>query len=511
MKESRFHLAVSHSVYSFIGTASNFAISLLFAGFTIRYLGNDRAGYFITLSAILSISQLTGGLGIGNPALRRMSELYAKGDMYLGGRIAGSILLVNLTIGSFACVGCLAFFQQIYVWSKLPDAYHSEALWCTVFTAVCFVVDQAGNSLRLVYPACQRQDIKNLSISCVGFLGGICRILCLKWFPNMAAVSIVNLGVSMGWIILDFNLTRRLLGRWILPAWEWGEIRPMFRFSVWENIQALGIYATTTADRFILTTFLGSGVLPYYAIAQRFFQQIHGALSQQFSFMFPLLAASGGDVFGDVAKIQDRARWFLAALGALLYAGLFQVGPHFLCLLISPEFAAHARWPVYLVCVQGLFFSFAIANFFFLYAVGDGSRNALFNVGNGLGICVIAWILIPRFGYLGASLAQLLVVVSVVLYSLSSRRLLRISVSLWDYLSAYCSPLCLFAVSGTASVLLRNWADGSLVRLLISSVITVATGVTALLLTEQIIFRDRKRLATLYAAVSILSRRFRAP
>ena len=181
--ESRFNLAVSHSVYSFLGTACTFAISFLFAGFTIRYLGNERAGYFITLSALLSLSQISGGLGIGNPALRRMSELYAKDGLETGRHVAGSVLLVNVTIGVLAAGSCLALFSEIFVWSRLSEAYRSEAMWATVFTAICFVVDQAGSSYRLVYPACQRQDMKNVSMSVVGFAGGILRILCLNGFP----------------------------------------------------------------------------------------------------------------------------------------------------------------------------------------------------------------------------------------------------------------------------------------------------------------------------------------
>ena len=207
----------------------------------------------------------------------------------------------------------------------------------------------------------------------------------------MAVVSVATLGVSLCWLGLDVTLTKRLLGGWVVPTWAWREIRPMFHFSMWENAQAIGIYATTTADKLILTSFLGSGGLPFYAIAQRLFGQIHSAMAQQFSFMFPLLAADARDVFEVVGRIEDRARWFLAAIGALLYAGLFQVGVEILGLVVSPGFAERARWPVYLVCVQGMFFAFGIANFFLLYAVGDGSRNALFNVAERAWCLLLTW------------------------------------------------------------------------------------------------------------------------
>ncbi len=509
MRDSRIKLAVSHSVYSFIGTACTFAISVLFAGFTIRYLGNERAGYFITLSALLSLSQISGGLGIGNPALRRMSELYARGDLEVGRDVAGSVLLVNVTIGALAGGCCLALFPRIFVWSRLSDGYRNEALWATILTGVCFVVDQAGSSYRLVYPACQRQDMKNLSMSLVGFVGGILRILCLKWFPNMAAVSMATLSVSLCWLMLDVNLTKRLLRGLVGPTWAWREIKPMFHFSMWENVQAVGIYGTTTADKLILTSFLGSAALPYYGIAQRFFSQIHSAVAQQFSFMFPLLAAEGGDVFDVVARIEDRARWFLAAIGALLYAGLFQVGPQVLGFVVSPGFAEQARWPVYLVCVQGLFFAFGIATFFLLYAVGDGSRNAVFNVANGVGICVLTWVLVPRYGYVGASIAQLLIVGSVALYVIESRRVLRIQTPVRGYLSAYLSPLCLFLVSVSVSVLLRSWADRSRGAFVLATMLSVLAGVACLVVVEQAFFQRRRRLSGIYDAAYVVATRFR--
>lgn len=509
MKASRLSLTVSHSAYSLIGTLSVFAVSLLFAGFTIRYLGQERAGYFITLGAVLSLSQISGGLGISNPALRRMSELHARGELDLSRQIAGSVLCVNVTLGSLAGVCTVALFPRIFDWSRLPGGYRREAMWGTLFVAACFVVDQAGISYRLVYPACQRQDIRALSMSCVGIVGGILRILCLKWFPNMAAAGLATLAASVFWLMLDINLTRRLLGGWVVPAWVGREIRPMFQFALWENVQAVGIYATTTADKVIVTAFLGSGALPAYAIAQRFFSQIHSALAQQFSFMFPLLAGAGDEVFDVIARIQDRARWFLAAAGALFYAGLFQVGPTALRLLVGPEFAESARWPVYLVSVQGVFFALAIANFYLLYAAGNGAHNALFNVGNGLGICLLAVLLIPRYGYLGASIAQLFVLLSATLYVLSSRRALKLQVSVVDYLTAYCSPLCLFVISGGASLLLRKWTEGSLGACLVATIISVCAGLAGLIGIEQVFFRERRRLATVYDAVGILVARCR--
>lgn len=502
-----FKQSVKQAAYSGLGTISAFAVNFLFAGLMVRFLGNDRAGYFIAFSSLLAIAQIAGGFGLTNPATKRIAELYAVGDTQTCRRLAGSVLLVNLGIGLVGALVCIVLLDSLISWSKLPVAYHQEAATATVLLALSFVVDQMGGSYRFLYAACQRQDMRNLSSTAIGFGGGVLRIVWLSLLPNMVAAGAGNLVVSVIWLGLDVYLVRRLLGGWILPNWCQAEVRPLVGFSLWELFNGFGIFVGNALDRLVLTTFLGSGSLPYYAIAQRFFQQIHTAIAQQFSFVFPLLAASGGSVYEVSGRVQDRARWFVVALGALLYGGLFLVGPAVLTLVIGADFAEKSRWPVYLVCAQGLGASAAIANYLLHYSIGDGAANAIYNVGNGLVSCTLAALLIPRIGYVGASIAQLAVVVGAFVFLVRSKKLLRLEGSWSSYWSTYVSPIAAFAVMIAMGSAVRMLAGSGVVAIIVSAVIALISGLGTIWSLEAGIFGRYRRLDMIVQACTIALQR----
>lgn len=501
--------AVSHSAYSAVGTFSVFVVNFLFAGLTIRFLGNEQAGFFIVLSSLFALSQAAGGLGLTIPATKRTAELYAVGDYAAVRRVAGMVLLVNSAIGAVVVLACAAFFSQIFAWSRLPPMLRADAFLATLLMAGAFLADQAGGALRMLYASCQRQDLRNYTLSAVGLGGGLLKIAWLAWYPTMPAAAGAAFAVSVGWFLLDFWLVRRLLGAAVSPAWCMGEIRPMVRFSAWELFSAVGVSLGTTVDRFVLTTYLGAGSLPYYAIAQRFFQLIHTALAQQFSFVFPLLAASKESVQRSIDAIEDRLRWFMATLGALLYAGVFIVGPAIVARLIGQEFADEARWPIYLATVQGLAVSFAIANYLLHYSVGNAAANALYNFGTNVVVVILGLILIPRFDYIGASLAQLAVLPGVIIFLFRSKRILHVNRPWAVYVSAYLSPILLFLIATSVGRWLELQLGSSLWAAGLAWVVGCAAGVGALVACEVMGFPSRQRLKLLQSIWRVVQTRLR--
>ena len=139
-----FHQAVGHSAYSALGTVSVFIVNFLFAGLTIRYLGNDQAGFFIVLSSIFALSQVAGGLGLTTPATKRATELFATGEVATVRRLIGSVLLINSLIGVSVVVGCLVFFPTIFGWSRLAESIRSDAFAATLLMAGSFFADPAA-------------------------------------------------------------------------------------------------------------------------------------------------------------------------------------------------------------------------------------------------------------------------------------------------------------------------------------------------------------------------------
>jgi len=81
--------ATRNSLCNGIGTVSNLILGVLFAGFTIRYLGEARAGFFMALTALIGLNAALGDFGLSTPAIRRVAVLNAKGDLPTARRVVG--------------------------------------------------------------------------------------------------------------------------------------------------------------------------------------------------------------------------------------------------------------------------------------------------------------------------------------------------------------------------------------------------------------------------------------
>ena len=164
----------------------------------------------------------------------------------------------------------------------------------------------------------------------------------------------------------------------------------MSGFGSWAYVGSLSSILFGGLDKLILTNFLGSSSLPYYVIGQRVVSQVHAFLNGQCQFLFPMLAAYGEKTAEIVKNVEDRLRWFIAFLGAIIYGGFAAFAWLLLSKLVGIQFAEMALLPFLLACLQGFFHAQAIVPYQLSWAEGRGAPNALYTLMTGiLGHCLI--------------------------------------------------------------------------------------------------------------------------
>ena len=261
--ESLLRSAVRNSTSAGLGSIATFIIGFVFAGLTIRYLGEARGGYLMSLQALVGVNSIIVGFGLGTPLVRRVAVFLADHNLPGIRRAVGTVITVNLILGIFFAALLPIFFSQIFTWSQLPVEYRDDAFWATILTAASFALMQAGASWQLLYPATQRYDIANVLSTLTGLVTGGVGILVLRLIPSMRAIAGAGLLVVILRLTVDAVVQRRLLGQVFLPAWEWAELKAMSGFGVWTYLGSIGGFLFSNADRLLLTTFLGSASLPY--------------------------------------------------------------------------------------------------------------------------------------------------------------------------------------------------------------------------------------------------------
>jgi O-antigen/teichoic acid export membrane protein len=273
----------------------------------------------------------------------------------------------------------------------------------------------------------------------------------------MASLALVNVVVSFVWLAADALLTRRLLGGWVLPVWHKEELRPLARFGLWawsgDTVSAIA----NNLGSMVINYYLGSAPLPYIALPQRIAVQVHVFFANCSYFLFPTLAAQGEKSGGDIARVEDRMRWFVAAGGWPVYVALILAGSTLLTLMAGADFARHAYLPLVMFCVvyavnaQNIVYTFSTAAVGRIHAsvVAESSASVLTVMSN--------LILIPWLGYMGVCWAALWKIPAVLLQSIWSRRLLGLSRSLraeWaPYLSPAAGAAAWFGVAGLSRLL----------------------------------------------------------
>ena len=277
----------------------------------------------------------------------------------------------------------------------------------------------------------------------------------------------------------------------------------MLSFGGWSYLGTLGGFLFTNADRLILTTFLGSTVLPYYVMPQRLFLQLHTSLSGQLQFLFPMFSALGEAASAEIERLEDRLRWFIALISAAAYIGLGLIGPLILARLVNAEFASRATLPLLLVCVQGFLTAQNIYPYYGSWALGIGAPNAVAQIANGVLVVFTMIVLIPQVGYIGASIAQLWIGVTVVWHTLWVRSLTMPDSPRWRWLRVYFSPgiMTLIWIS-IASASMRFVAYGS-VAYFVWVAIGGMLGLGSVWLVENVLFAQEQRWSTLMRAIQI--------
>jgi O-antigen/teichoic acid export membrane protein len=301
---------------------------------TLRYLGNERFGLWMTISSVLAMAAFAD-FGVGNGVLNTVSNAYGRDDVQgirkavsSGFAVLGTIAVVLLLL-FFSTYGFFSWANFFRVSSLQARAEAGPAL--AVF-AVCFALNIAMDVVQRVQLGLQqgyRYGLWQLTGSCAGFIGVICAMWLHMGLP-MLIVAIAGAPViATALNVLHFfgyvrpDLRPNIEHVSINTIVQIGKLGGLF------FVLQLVVALSFSADNLIIARVLGAINVPEYSVPQRLF-----AVVAMMSGMFvaPLWPAYGEAVSrGDVAWV--RRTLARSVLLVLAISSVFAV----LLLLFSPE------------------------------------------------------------------------------------------------------------------------------------------------------------------------------
>ncbi len=185
-------------------------------------------------------------------------------------------------------------------------------------------------------------------------------------------------------------------GRCCLPARSMLAIKRVFRFGVWQWLQALGSVMFTSLDQLLVGGLLGSRALMRYSVCLQLAQYVHTIPSAAMQVIFPRVSSLGGGL-GDRSRRSMLRQATVVAVGLAAFLGLaLAVFSHpLLAHWIGPTFAAENSWLLVLLVLVHIVLAFNVGAYFILLGRGESKRSAKIVLSASVAQSLIAVVLAP--------------------------------------------------------------------------------------------------------------------
>jgi len=394
-----------------LGFGSGAAVAL--AGFignaiTARLLGPDQLGIFAYVVFCVTIASIVASLGIGVVQQRFIPNLRAEGKDDEADGLTGALTRLSMLA---AVVGGIALFAFLYWPGRDATTMPSQTTQMVVFVLalVWFLFWRAAEVYQFYLRGEQRfgelarisavSALLKLAVIAVGawlfgIPGALAGFIAGNLLPAVRIARLLRMRPFIGHVLRG-EVVRFALASWatgVLGALVFGRTEILF-LEHYTGLGAVGFFtaAVTVAEMAVqLPPLLLSALLP------RFSEQ-HGLGAQD-----------------DMQRLYRTMTALIAMLIVPLCLGLAAIAPVLVPLLFGSEF--HDSIPVASVLlIAAAISSLGVTTFYLLQSVG---KTGFLLLSNGLGLVgtiVLGFILVPRFGLIGAAWSRGAVQVSVVL------------------------------------------------------------------------------------------------
>jgi O-antigen/teichoic acid export membrane protein len=282
--------------------------SLITIPLTLKYLGNERFGLWMTISSVLAMAAFAD-FGVGNGVLNTVAKASGRDDMVdVRKAVSSGFAILNLI-----AVSLLLLFFSIYRFVSWADFFRvaspqarAEAGPTLAVFAICFALNISMDVVQRVQLGLQqgyRYGLWQLCGSATGFIGVLAGIRLRVGLPVLVIAiagapvfaTVLNAIHFFGFVRPDLRPNRGLVAQDAI--FEIARLGGLF------FVLQIVVAVSFSADNFIIARTLGAVNVPEYSIPQRMF-----ALLAMISGMLvaPLWPAYGEAIArGDMAWVRS--------------------------------------------------------------------------------------------------------------------------------------------------------------------------------------------------------------
>lgn len=242
---------------------------------TLGYLGSERFGIWMTLSAIVTMLAFTD-LGIGNSLLNSVAAAAGRGDRALMRTYVSSGLAMLLMVSAVLGLAFVAFYGLV-PWANLLHATSTTAVAeigpAAAVLVACFLVGMPAGALQQVRIGIQEGFVNSIFVA-IGSIAGL-----------LLVVLVIQARLGLPWLVLALagppvvaTLVNGLVlvtqKSWLRPAASavhLGAVGPLLRIGLLFLVLQLAVTVAFTSDYIVAGVVLGPSAVAEYTVVSKLF------------------------------------------------------------------------------------------------------------------------------------------------------------------------------------------------------------------------------------------------
>lgn len=341
--KERYRRALLTSLASGLSRLISISAGLISVPLTLRYLGTERYGLWMTISAVIAFLGFSD-LGINNGLLNGIAKAHGRDDRQLARQYVSSAFFLLIAIALF--LG--AVLAVTYPWIPWASFFrvHSalaraEAGPAVAVFAGCFLLNIPASIVSRVQSGYQEGFIANLWLSLGSALYLLSLLLVIHFHGSLALLVLAMAGAPILALLLNGAVQFGIQRPWLFPAWRYvksGVSKNLVHlgglFFVLQLSGAIGY----SSDNIVLARIMGPEAVAQYSVPCRLFSLVAIACSFLVTPLWP--------AYGEALERHDhpwirrtllRSLIFVTGLSVVLSSALVVFGSRIIRLWVGPS------------------------------------------------------------------------------------------------------------------------------------------------------------------------------
>lgn len=400
-----------NTLWNLMGSGLPLMVAALTIPFIIERAGVEAFGILTLVWALIGYFSLFD-FGLGRALTQQVAKELSLARTFNIPSLVKSGVIFTAGAGVLGGVGLFVLANPLaFKWLKVSAGMGDQAMQAFLIAGLGIPLTTMTSGLRGVLEAYEDFRMVNILRTLLGT-------------ANFAlpAVTVLIFGPSLTWMVFGLVVARclNLVAHFALidkklPKlwWSTGKVErkklvSLFKFGAWMTVSNIVSPLMVTADRFLISGVLGTGLVAYYSVPSEMMQRLLVIPVALTGALFPRLVALQHTNAKEASIIYNRSLIFIAGIMfpvCLMVAIFSKLG---LSLWLGDAFASKASNVVVILSIGIFFNGLAGVPFAKIQAAGHARMTAVLHCIELVLYIGFLYILVIQFGLVGAAVAWVL-------------------------------------------------------------------------------------------------------